>query len=261
MDAKYETILLEKKGPIQTLTFNRPKELNTITYKFLEEMDRALKALQKDEETIVLIITGAGKTFMTGADLKLVQSSTYLQMRKYLQTIQEMLTRIEDLEIPVIAAINGHAIGGGLELACSCDFRIISEEALMGFPEIKLGSVAGGSATSRLLRIIGQSKAAELILLGNNLTAQEALAINLVNRVVPRTEVMTAAFQLAEELAKKPPLALKLSKTALQRGYDTDVKNARRYVLEAMALTNATNDMREGLSAFLEKRQPSFKGD
>lgn len=198
---------------------------------------------------------------MAGADLRIVKNSNYLQMRKYLGAIQEMLSQIEDLEIPVIAAINGHAMGGGFELICSCDFRVMSESAVLGFPEIKLGSIPGASATSRLLRIVGQSKAAEIIMLGNNLTAQEALNLNLVNKVVPYGEVQSAAFQLAEELAKRPPLALMLAKKALNLGYDTDVKTARRYALEAMALTTVTNDMKEGLNAFFEKRQPIFKGN
>jgi enoyl-CoA hydratase len=197
---------------------------------------------------------------MAGADLKLVQDSNYLQMRRFLGAILNILTQIEDLEVPVIAAINGPAIGGGFELICSCDFRIASDSAVFGYPEIKLGSIPGASATSRLLRIIGQTKAAEITMLGNNITAQEALAIHLVHKVVPSDQVMNAAFQLAEELAKRPPLALKLTKEALNIGFDTDVKSARRFGLEVMTLTNATHDMREGLAAFLEKRPPVFKG-
>jgi enoyl-CoA hydratase len=257
---KFHAILLEKKGPIRTLIFNRPKERNKITYPWIEEMNIALKELRGDEEARVLIITGAGKAFTIGADLQWVQQSDYLQMRRFLGAILDILTQVEDLEIPVIAAINGPAIGGGFELICSCDFRIVSDSAVLGFPEIKLGSVPGASATSRLLRIVGQTKAAEITMLGNNITAQEALALNLVNKVVPSDQVMNTAFELAEELAKRPPLALKLTKKALNIGYDTDVKSARRFGLEAMALTNATEDMREGLAAFLEKRQPVFKG-
>jgi enoyl-CoA hydratase/carnithine racemase len=258
---KFDTIILEKKGLIQTLIFNRPKELNKITYPLIEEVNIALKQLRNDEEVRVLIITGAGKAFTVGADLQLVQQSNYLQMRRFLGAILDILTQIEDLEIPVIAAINGPAIGGGFELICSCDFRIASDSAVLGFPEIKLGSVPGASATSRLLRIVGQTKAAEITMLGNNITAQEALAMNLVNKVVPSDQVMNTAFQLAEELAKRAPLALKLTKKALNIGFDTDVKSARRFGLEAMTLTNATKDMREGLAAFLEKRPPVFKGE
>jgi enoyl-CoA hydratase len=261
VEMKFDTIILEKRGYIQTLIFNRPQELNKITYPLIEEVNIALKQLRSDEEVRVLIITGAGKAFMVGADLQLVQQSNYLQMRRFLGAILDILTQVEDLEIPVIAAINGSAIGGGFELICSCDFRIASDSAVFGFPEIKLGSVPGASATSRLLRIIGQTKAAEITMLGNNITAQEALAIHLVNKVVPSDQVMNTAFQLAEELAKRPPLALKLTKKALNIGFDTDVKSSRRFGLEAMTLTNATNDMREGLAAFLEKRQPVFKGE
>jgi enoyl-CoA hydratase/carnithine racemase len=242
------------------LIFNRPRKLNQITYPLIEEVNIALKQLRNDEDAMVLIVTGAGKAFMAGADLKLVQNSNYLQMRKFLGAILDILTQIEDLEVPVIAAINGPAIGGGFELICSCDFRIASDSAILGFPEIKLGSIPGASATSRLLRIVGQSKAAEITMLGNNITAQEALAMNLVHRVVPPDHLMSTAFQLAEELAKRPPLALKLIKKALNIGFDTDVKSARGFGLEAMTLTNATQDMREGLAAFLEKRQPRFKG-
>jgi len=257
---KFDTILLEKKGSIQTLIFNRPEELNKVIYPLIEEVNIALKQLRNDEKARVLIITGAGKAFMAGADLKLVQDSNYLQMRRFLGAILDILTQIEDLEVPVIAAINGPAIGGGFELICSCDFRIASDSAMFGYPEIKLGSIPGASATSRLLRIIGQTKAAEITMLGNNITAQEALAMNLVHKVVPSDQVMNTAFQLAEELAKRPPLALMLTKKALNIGFDTDVKSARRFGLEAMTLTNATDDMREGLAAFLEKRQPVFKG-
>ena len=257
---KFDTILFEKKGSIQTLIFNRPEELNKIIYPLIEEVNIALKQLRNDEEARVLIITGAGKAFMVGADLKLVQDSNYLQMRRFLGAILDILTQIEDLEVPVIAAINGPAIGGGFELICSCDFRIASDSAVFGYPEIKLGSIPGASATSRLLRIVGQTKAVEITMLGNNITAQEALAMNLVHKVVPSDQVMNTAFQLAEELAKRPPLALKLTKKALNIGFDTDVKSARRFGLEAMTLTNATEDMREGLAAFLEKREPVFKG-
>jgi enoyl-CoA hydratase len=257
---KFDTILLEKKGPIQTLIFNRPKELNKIVYPLIEEVNLALQKLRDDGEVRVLIITGAGKAFMIGADLKFVQDSNYLQMRRFLGAILDILTQIEDLEVPVIAAINGPAIGGGFELICSCDFRIASDSALFGYPEIKLGSIPGASATSRLLRIIGQTKAAEITMLGNNITAQEALAMNLVHKVVPSNQLMDTAFQLAGELAKRPPLALKLTKKALNLGFDTDVKSARRFGLEVMTLTNATEDMREGLAAFLEKREPVFKG-
>ncbi|MGD0916551.1 MAG: enoyl-CoA hydratase/isomerase family protein [Thermodesulfobacteriota bacterium] len=257
---KFDTILLEKKGPIRTLIFNRPQERNKITYPLIEEINIALKQLRNDEEARVLIITGAGKAFTIGADLQWVQQSHYLQMRRFLGAILDILTQVEDLEIPVIAAINGPAIGGGFELICSCDFRIVSDSAVLGFPEIKLGSIPGASATSRLLRIVGQTKAAEITMLGNNITAREALAMNLVHRVVPSDQVMSTAFQLAEELAERPPLALKLTKKALSIGFDTDVKSARRFGLEAMTLTNATDDMREGLAAFLEKRQPVFKG-
>jgi enoyl-CoA hydratase/carnithine racemase len=258
---KFDTIIFEKKGWIRTLIFNRPEELNKITYPLIEEINIALKQLQNDEEARVLIITGAGRTFMIGADLHFIQQSHYLQIRRFLGAILDILTQVEDLEIPVIAAINGPAIGGGFELICSCDFRIASDSAVLGYPEIKLGSIPGASATSRLLRIVGQTKAAEITMLGNNITAQEALAMNLVHKVVPSDQVMSTAFQLAEELAKRPPLALKLTKKALNIGFDTDVKSARRFGLEAMALTNATDDMREGLAAFLEKRQPVFKGE
>jgi enoyl-CoA hydratase/carnithine racemase len=257
---KFDTLILKKKGMIQTLIFNRPKELNKITYQLIEEVNIALKQLRNDEEARVLIITGAGKAFMAGADLQMVQQSHYLQMRKFLGAILDILTQVEDLEIPVIAAINGPAIGGGFELICSCDFRIASDSAVLGFPEIKLGSIPGASATSRLLRIVGQTKAAEITMLGNNITAREALAMNLVHQVVPSDQLMSTASQLAKELAKRPPLALKLTKKALNIGFDTDVKSARRFGLEAMTLTNATNDMREGLAAFLEKRQPVFRG-
>jgi enoyl-CoA hydratase len=258
---KFDTILLEKKRTIRTLIFNRPRKLNQITYPLIEEVNLALKQLRNDEDAMVLIITGAGRAFMAGADLRLVQNSNYLQMRRFLGAILDILTQIEDLEVPVIAAINGPAIGGGFELVCSCDFRIASESALFGFPEIKLGSIPGASATSRLLRIVGQSKAAEITMLGNNITAQEALAMNLVHKVVPPNHLMSAAFELAEELAKRPPLALKLTKKALNIGFNTDVKSSRGFGLEVMTLTNATHDMREGLAAFLEKRQPHFKGE
>jgi enoyl-CoA hydratase len=258
---KFDTILLEKKRTIRTLIFNRPRKLNQITYPLIEEINLALKQLRNDEDAMVLIITGAGRAFMAGADLRLVQNSNYLQMRRFLGAILDILTQIEDLEVPVIAAINGPAIGGGFELVCSCDFRIASESALFGFPEIKLGSIPGASATSRLLRIVGQSKAAEITMLGNNITAQEALAMNLVHKVVPPNHLMSAAFELAEELAKRPPLALKLTKKALNIGFNTDVKSSRGFGLEVMTLTNATRDMREGLAAFLEKRQPHFKGE
>ena len=257
---EYKDIILEKKKNIAILTLNRPSELNTLTIRTMNEIQDGIRELDDDDQIKVLIITGVGKVFMAGAELKYIRNISYLEGRKYLGKVVNLVNAIENFEKPVIAGINGHAMGGGMEFATACDFRIMSTEAKMGLSEINLGSFAGASATTRLPRIVGLAKAAELLFLGRTIDAEEAYRIGLVNKIVQPNKVMDAAIELASELAQKALYALRTAKAALIVGMSIDTVNARKYALDEMVLSFGTEDMKEGMKAFLEKRSPVYKG-
>jgi enoyl-CoA hydratase len=257
----YKTLIYEKKDNIGVLTINRPEKMNALSNELIEELSQFLDDVQNDEELRVLVITGAGeKAFVAGADIQELVDRDALLGRKVSRTRQEIFSRIENLSIPVIAAVNGYALGGGLELALACSLRICSEQAQFGAPEVKLGIIPGDGGTQRLPRLVGLGRAMEMVLTGDFIDAQEAYRIGLVNQVVSHDELMNKAMDLAQKIAKRPPLAVRYAKEAVNRSLEGD--SASGYALESYlhALTCTTEDKKEGVQAFLEKRKGTFKG-
>ena len=257
----YETLIYEKKDNIGVLTINRPERMNAISNQLTSEMMQFLDEVEDDDSLRVLIITGAGeKAFVAGADIKELEERDALIGRRVSRMRQEVFSRIENLTVPVIAAVNGYALGGGLELALACSIRISSEKAQFGAPEVKLGIIPGDGGTQRLPRLVGLGRAMEMILTGDFIDAQEAYRIGLVNRVVPHEELMEKTMELAQKIAARPPLAVKYAKEAVNRSQEGDT--ASGYALESYlhALTCTTEDKKEGVAAFLEKRKGKFRG-
>ena len=257
----YKTLIYEKKENIGFLTINRPEKMNAISNELTSELRHFLDEVENDEELRVLIITGKGdKAFVAGADIKELVDRDARMGRRVSHERQEIFSRIENLQIPVIAAVNGYALGGGLELALACSIRICSERAQFGAPEVKLGIIPGDGGTQRLPRLIGLGRAMEMILTGDFIDAQEAFRIGLVNKVFPHEELMEKAMELAQKIASRPPLAVRYAKEAVNRSQEGDT--ASGFALESYlhALSCTTEDKKEGVSAFLEKRKGKFKG-
>lgn len=256
----YNTIILEKKGGIGYLTLNRPEVFNAISQELIDEMRDALARVDADEEIRVLIITGAGKGFQAGADIRELSVMRPMDILRWNEGIVRNNAAVEDLRQPVIAAINGVAMGGGLELAISCQFRIVEEGVKLGLPEVKLGIIPGTGGTQRLPRLIGKTKAYELLLLGEPIDAQEAYRIGLVNRVVPKGQAVAAAEELAGRIMANAPIAVELCKDAVEIGMDLPIEQAVQYSQKNCITCFSTEDMKEGTTAFLEKRKANFKG-
>lgn len=257
----YKTLIYEKKDNIGILTINRPQKLNAVSNELTTELKQLLDEIEGDDELRVLIITGAGdKAFVAGADINELVDRDARLGRKVSQERQEIFSRIENLYVPVLAAVNGYALGGGLELALACSIRICSEEAQFGAPEVKLGIIPGDGGTQRLPRLVGLGRAMEMILTGDFINAQEACRIGLVNKVYPHQELMEKAIELAKRIASRPPLAVRYAKEAVNRSQEGDT--ASGFALESYlhALSCTTEDKREGVTAFLEKRKGRFKG-
>ncbi len=261
---KFENIIYEKdkeKG-IAKLTINRPEVRNALNAATRQEIRNAIGEIEKDGDVRVVIITGAGeKAFISGADITAFKDATPIIMEESASTLgQQLFSNIENLNVPVIAMINGFCLGGGLELAMCCDIRIASDNAKFGQPEINIGLFPGAGGTQRLPRLIGWGKAKELIYTGKIIDAAEAERISLVDRVVPPEKLGEEVNQLAETIASKSPLIIKLAKKAINRGMYTDLAAGLAYEKANFALCFATEDRTEGVTAFLEKRKPQFKG-
>lgn len=257
----YETLIYEKKGPVGLLTVHRPEKLNALSNRLISELRTLLSEIEGDEDLRALVLTGAGdKAFVAGADIgELVERDAVLGS-KVSRERQDVFSRLENLSVPTIAAVNGYALGGGLELALACSIRICSEKARFGAPEVKLGIIPGDGGTQRLPRLVGKGRAMEMILTGDFIGAEEALRFGLVNRVVPHENLLAEAMELAEKIASMPPLAVRFAKDAVNRSEDSGP--AAGYALESYlhALTCTTEDKKEGVAAFLEKRKGQFKG-
>jgi enoyl-CoA hydratase len=256
----FNTIILEKKENIAQLILNRPEVFNAIDQQMIFELRQAIGALDKDESIRVVIITGAGKAFQAGADIAELSRMNPIQILRWNQGIVENFNALEAMRQPVIAAINGFALGGGLELALACTMRIASEKARMGLPEVKIGIIPGAGGTQRLPRLIGKGIAAEMILTGEMIDAQTAHRIGLVNRVVPHEELMKAAEELAKKIIVNGPMAVSLAKDAIEVGEDLPLDAAIQYAQKNCITCFATEDMKEGTQAFIEKRPPQFRG-
>jgi enoyl-CoA hydratase len=256
-----ENLLLERDGAIAIVTINRPRVLNALNTQTMDELRRTFLDLKQDEEVRVVILTGAGeKSFVAGADINELAVQTPTGGREHALAGQHVLDVIENLGKPVIAAINGFALGGGCELAMACTMRIAADTAKLGQPEINLGLLPGYAGTQRLSRLVGKGKAMEMILTGAPVSAAEAERIGLVNRVVPAAELMTAVRTLAAELAKQAPIAMRYIINAINHGLEMPYAEGAVFEATLFGLIAATDDMREGTRAFLEKRKPIFKG-
>ncbi|MFO8032818.1 MAG: enoyl-CoA hydratase-related protein [Desulfohalobiaceae bacterium] len=257
----YTNILLEVKDQVGILTVNRPKVLNALNPETLQEIEQALQEVRGSEEIRVLIVTGAGeKAFVAGADISEFPKMNALQARLFAKQGQDIFAAFEDLPIPVIACVNGFALGGGLELAMSCDFIYASDKAKLGQPEINLGVIPGFGGTQRLSRLIGPAKAKELCMTGEQITAQEAKGLGLVAEVFPAQELWDQTLEKAQAIAAKGQVALRGVKEAINQGLQADLNTACLLEAQTFAACFASSDAKEGASAFLEKRKPEFKG-
>ncbi len=257
----FENLLLERDGAIAVVTINRPKVLNALNAATIAELSRAFAELKADDSVRVVILTGAGeKSFVAGADISELAAQTGAVAQATAHAGQAAFGQIEHLGKPVIAAVNGFALGGGCELAMSCTLRLAADSARFGQPEVNLGLIPGYAGTQRLPRLVGKGIALDLLLTGRMVKADEALAIGLVNRVVPAAELIAAARTLAGELATKPPRSLEYILTAVHRGVDLPLDAGTELEASLFGVVSSTEDMHEGTSAFLEKRPATFTG-
>lgn len=257
----YENIIYGVAEGIATITFNRPKALNALNADLLKELTAALDAIAGDEEIRVLVLTGAGqKAFVAGADITELATFNPLQAKLFGRQGQGTIGKLQALDIPVIAAVNGYALGGGSELALACDFIYASENAMFGLPEISLGIIPGFGGTQRLPRLVGINKAKEMIFTGKMVPAAEAAEIGLVNKVCAPEVLMEEVLKTAKAIAAKGKVALRAAKQAINNGINADLTTGCGIELDAFALCMASEDAREGTAAFLEKRKPVFKG-
>lgn len=256
----YDNIILEIEQGIATITFNRPKALNALNSLLLEELSHALDQVADDASVAVLVLTGAGeKAFIAGADIKELSGLTPLQAKLFIHKGQSIITKISELSIPALAAVNGYALGGGMEMALGCDFIYASDNAAFGLPEITLGLIPGFGGTQRLARLIGPNQAKELIYTGRMLKAEEALSIGIVNKIVAAAQLKDEVTGLARGIASKGKVALRAAKQAVGYGLNTDLATGLRIEQDAFAVCMASGDAKEGTRAFLEKRKPAFK--
>lgn len=256
----YENILLEMPDPgIHVLTLNRPRALNALNRATIGELEAAIAAIATDPDARVLLVTGAGgRAFVAGADIKEMQDYTAIEAQAFARRTMAVLRAIETLPVPVIAVVDGYALGGGNELAMSCDLILASERAVFGQPEVSLGITPGFGGTQRLTRLVGRARALELLLSGRHVEAAEALRIGLVNRVCPAATLMDEALALARSIAAQGPVAVRLTKEAVQRGQDLDLDNACQFEAQVFGLCFATADQKEGMQAFIDKRTARF---
>jgi enoyl-CoA hydratase/carnithine racemase len=256
-------LLSDLSEHILTLTLNRPESLNAFSVELLEAFAAAIHEARFTKEARVVIVTGSKgdkESFSTGADLKERASMSQDEVRRFIYTIRNTFTAVENLPQPVIAAINGFAFGGGLELALACDIRVASETAHMGLTETSLAIIPGGGGTQRLPRLIGPAKAKELIYTARRVSAREALSLGLVNRVVPPGDLMSECRTLAKEIARNGPIAVQQAKFAINRGMDASLEVGLNIESNAYAICIPTEDRLEGLRAFKEKRAPNYQG-
>ncbi len=254
-----ETVKLETKGKIAIITINRPEKRNALNEEVRSDLFETVKAVDSRDDIRVAIITGAGDAFVAGADIAAMKAYKPEDARKASEYGSDIFLFIENMRIPVIAAINGWALGGGCELALACDIRICSDEAMLGQPEVTVGIIPGYGANMRLPRLIGAGKAKELIYTGRLIDAAEAERIGLVNRIVPNEDLMNEAMKVAKRISNGPA-AIRFAKQAINGAFDLDAAQAMRLASKLYGEVYKTHDAKEGISAYLEKRKPEFSG-
>ncbi len=256
----YNTVLFEKTEGIATITFNRPDKLNAMNREMVKELDRALDEVAQDEEIRVLVLTGQGRAFIAGADVSTFLELDPLSGKRFAERAHKVFAKLERLDLPVIACVNGFALGGGLEIAMACDFIYAAETARFGQPEVNLGIIPCVGGTQRLARLVGKGLAKELCLTGRLIDASEAKTIGLAAQVFPSETLQEECLKVAKSLAEKSRVALRAMKQAINRGFEVDLASGCAMEIDAFAICLASPDAREGTRAFLEKRKPNFTG-
>lgn len=259
MQKMYETIKYEIKENIAYITVNRPKAMNALNSQVLDELYEAFNEAEADDAVRVIILTGEGKAFVAGADIAEMSKMTPVEAREFGKKGHKLMNYIHNVEKPVVAAINGFALGGGCELSMACDIRIASEAAKFGQPEVGLGLIPGFAGNLRLPRLVGKGMAKYMILTGDMIGADDAFRIGLVQKVVSPEELMDEAKAIADKIAAQAPIAVKFAKDVINNGYDMDLKSASAYEVNTFSIPFSSEDMKEGTSAFLEKRKPEWK--
>lgn len=258
---EFQKIILEKEDYLAILTINRPKALNALNGDTLYELEAAIKDIKADDNIKVVILTGSGeKSFVAGADITFMLPLSPAEGRFFADFGEKVFRSMELLEKPIIAAVNGFALGGGCELAMACDIRLASEKAIFGQPEVGLGIIPGFGGTQRLPRLIGEGRAKELIYTADNVSAAEAFRLGLVNHVCPPDQLMDEARKMAKKIASKAPLAVGYAKFAIGKGMQVDIDTAMSIESDMFGMSCATADKFEGMTAFVEKRKANFQG-
>lgn len=256
--ADLKNLLLSRVGFVATVQLNRPKVLNALNLELMNELIETLESLDRDPEVRAIVLTGSERAFAAGADITEMASATAVDMLMRDQFAK--WDRIRKIKTPIVAAVSGFALGGGCELMMHCDIIIASETARIGQPEILIGVMPGAGGTQRLTRAVGKSLAMEMVLTGRQITAEEAQRAGLVNKVVPVEFFLEEAQRVAKEISERPPVAVRLAKEAVLKAFDTTIEMGLEYERKNFYLLFATEDMREGMSAFIEKRKPEWKG-
>jgi len=256
----YKNIIVEKKDGIETITINRPNVLNALNIETIGELSKAVDELEEDKKMKVAVLTGKGKAFIAGADIKQMKDMSPLEAKEFAEIGHSLLMKIENSRLPFIAAVNGYALGGGCEVMMACDIVIASASAKIGQPEINLGIHPGFGGTQRLPRLVGKAKAKELLLTGDTIGAEEALRIGLVNKVIDNDKLAEETEKLAQKIAAKSSVQTDFIKSLVNKGTDIDLPSACSLEISYFSSSFSTEDQKEGMTAFLEKRKPIFKG-
>lgn len=258
----FQNILLDVKDRVAYITLNRPDKLNALNWKTMQELQDALSSVREDQNVVGVILTGAGeKAFAAGADINELAQQTPVGAKEFSKQSQEILRLIEEFPKPVIAAVNGFCLGGGSELAMACHMRIASEKAKFGQPEVNLGIMCGNGGSQRLPRLVGKGRAIELLVTGNMIDGAEAYRIGLANKVVPPDRLMKTCEEILNTVAKKAPIAIKLTLEAVTHGMEMTLEEGVQLEANLFGLCFSTADMREGTRAFVEKRPANFQGE